>query len=205
MTKPAEETLSISINHGVNADSSLFRLKRGTILRIIPGPSLLGRHVALYCNYPITGMNLQIKLKPPDSLYNYHATDTADFIRKQYVHLNWFNKSGHKLTDGSQPYMQITDMDVFCEIEVNRAGTFHFYFTYQNCPDGKHQGSLYVQVEPKIFVGQPKSPRHIPLDSIRCQTVMSKCLGPLSTWESKLIVAKNAEYNLIHFTPVQVW
>lgn len=55
MTKSAEETLSISINHGVNADSSLFRLRRGTNLRIIPGPSLLGRHVALYCNYPITG------------------------------------------------------------------------------------------------------------------------------------------------------
>lgn len=55
MTKTTEETLCIAINHGVNADSSLFRIKRGTHLRIIPGSSLLGKHVALYCNYPVTG------------------------------------------------------------------------------------------------------------------------------------------------------
>lgn len=66
------------------------------------------------------------------------------------------------------------------------------------------QGSLYVQVEPKIIVGSQKTSHHIPLDAIRCQTVLAKCLGPLSTWESKLIVAKNSGYNLIHFTPIQV-
>lgn len=132
------------------------------------------------------------------------STENAEFIRKQYVHLNWFNKSGHKLTDGSQPFIQITDLDVFCELEMNRAGPFHFYFIYQNCSSDIHQGSLYVQVEPILMVGQQsKLVRHIPLDSIRCQTVMSKCLGALSTWESKLIVAKNAEYNMIHFTPIQ--
>lgn len=63
---------------------------------------------------------------------------------------------------------------------------------------------MYIQVEPKIVVGSQKSSKEIPLDSIRCQTVLAKCLGPLSTWENKLIVAKNSGYNLIHFTPVQV-
>lgn len=68
----------------------------------------------------------------------------------------------------------------------------------------KRQGSLYVQVEPKIIVGAQKTTKAIPLDSIRCQTVLAKCLGPLSTWESKLIVAKNSGFNMIHFTPIQV-
>lgn len=61
MAKPID-ILSVAINDGVNAESSLYRLKRGQILRIIPGVSLLGRHVALYCNYPVTGQY---------NLYNY--------------------------------------------------------------------------------------------------------------------------------------
>lgn len=63
---------------------------------------------------------------------------------------------------------------------------------------------MYIQVEPIITVGQPKIQKQISLNAIRCQTVLSKCLGPLSTWESKLIVAKNSGYNVIHFTPIQV-
>lgn len=66
------------------------------------------------------------------------------------------------------------------------------------------KGSLYIQVEPKIVVGSGKTTKEIPLDSIRCQTVLAKCLGPLSTWEKKLIVAKKTEYNVVHFTPIQV-
>lgn len=55
MTNSSNEVLSIALHHGVNAEGQLYRLKRGTKLRLIPGPSLLGRNVALYCNYPVTG------------------------------------------------------------------------------------------------------------------------------------------------------
>lgn len=58
-----------------------------------------------------------------------------------------------------------------------------------------------MQVEPDIRVGRDK--HNLKLESIRCQTVLTKCLGPLSTWESKLQVAKESGYNLIHFTPIQ--
>lgn len=54
MTKSGEN-VSIALHHGVNAEHQLYRLKRGTLLRLVPGPSLLGRNVALYCNYPVTG------------------------------------------------------------------------------------------------------------------------------------------------------
>lgn len=98
----------------------------------------------------------------------------------------------------------MSDLDIFVEIEVNRAGTFHFYFTYESSGNEKRQGSLYVQVEPKLKVGPLATPKDLPLDAIRCQTVLAKCLGPLSTWEKKLLVAKNTGYNMIHFTPIQV-
>lgn len=54
MTKH-EEILSIAINHGVNAEHLLYRLKRGSVLHIVPGTSLIGRRVALYCNLPVNG------------------------------------------------------------------------------------------------------------------------------------------------------
>lgn len=92
---------------------------------------------------------------------------------------------------------------MYCEIKVSKSGTFHHYFLYEECQEAGAQGSLYVQVEPLIWVGQPGIAKKIPLDSIRCQTVMSKCLGPLSTWESKLRVTKESGYNVIHFTPIQ--
>lgn len=76
----------------------------------------------------------------------------------------------------------------------------YFYFSKLGGP----RGSLYVQVEPKIKVGTAKASKDIPLDSIRCQTVLSKLLGPITTWESKLRVAKESGYNMIHFTPIQV-
>jgi glycogen debranching enzyme len=60
---------------------------------------------------------------------------------------------------------------------------------------------MYCQVEPDIRVGHDR--QSLKLESIRCQTVLSKCLGPLSTWEDKLRVAKETGYNLIHFTPIQ--
>lgn len=64
---------------------------------------------------------------------------------------------------------------------------------------------MYIQVEPTIHVGGSTAiaPTTIALNSIRCQTVLTKCLGPLSTWESKLMVAKQSGYNVVHFTPIQ--
>lgn len=58
-------------------------------------------------------------------------------------------------------------------------------------------------MEPTLHVGPPGAQKIIPLNSVRCQTVLSKLLGPLNTWESKLRVAKESGYNVIHFTPIQ--
>lgn len=54
-----------------------------------------------------------------------------------------------------------------------------------------------------MSVGPPGAQKVIPLNSVRCQTVLTKLLGPINTWEAKLRVAKESGYNMVHFTPIQ--
>uniref|UniRef100_A0A2A4JG90 Glycogen debranching enzyme glucanotransferase domain-containing protein n=1 Tax=Heliothis virescens TaxID=7102 RepID=A0A2A4JG90_HELVI len=64
------------------------------------------------------------------------------------------------------------------------------------------QGSGWFHVAPTLRVGAGGRER-VPLDGVMCQTVLSKCLGPLPRWESVLRVAHECGYNMLHFTPVQ--
>ena len=42
------------------------------------------------------------------------------------------------------------------------------------------------------------------LDSVAMQTVISKSLGPVAQWASRLEVTAKSNFNWIHFTPVQL-
>ncbi|XP_068144512.1 glycogen debranching enzyme [Drosophila tropicalis] len=179
------EIHSIPISEGQNAEHVLYRLKRGSKLCVHPDSSLLGRKIALYTNYPAEGKK---------------------FVRTEYRLLDWHLKNGKQITTVMHPEAHVVDTDIYAQVELQISGTFRFYFTYAerevnstSPPDG----ALYVQVEPTLHVGPPGAQKIIPLDSVRCQTVMTKLLGPLNTWESKLRVAKESGYNVIHFTPIQ--
>lgn len=58
------------------------------------------------------------------------------------------------------------------------------------------RGSGWFGVEPTLRGG-------VPLDGLMCQTVLAKCLGPVARWERTLRVAREAGYNMLHFTPIQ--
>jgi len=78
----------------------------------------------------------------------------------------------------------------YADLHVHLPGSFHFYITSSNAKAG---GGHFL-VDPELVY---------PLDSIICQTVLSKLLGPLPTWKDKLEVAYRSGYNMVHFTPIQ--
>lgn len=171
---PSEDNIvSIQINYQQFDEQKLFRLKKFTGLRIVPGESLLGRNIIVRTNY-----------------------DDSEFVRTSFSNLNWFTRQGDKL---SSSYEKVRDVEMYCEVHLKKSGSFLFQIVEEST--GDPCGSIYVQIEPEIHIGSKGET--LKLESIRCQTVLSKCLGPLSTWEAKLRVAKECGYNLIHFTPVQ--
>ncbi|XP_053966475.1 glycogen debranching enzyme isoform X1 [Anastrepha ludens] len=173
---------SVPIAEGTNAESVLYRIKRGSTLRVHGDASLLGREIILYTNYPAEGKK---------------------FVRTEYRILDWHSRNGKPFTTNLNKYAHVVDTDIFSQVKMNLSGTFRFWFQYKESTRSEPDGSLYVQVEPTLHVGPPGSQKIIPLNSVRCQTVITKLLGPISTWESKLRVAKESGYNVIHFTPIQ--
>lgn len=74
------ETRSIAIHHAMNGESQLFRLQRGNRLRIVPGSSLLGRRVALYCNMPVNGTCGVYNFKFKDELFQTCTLQTKETL-----------------------------------------------------------------------------------------------------------------------------
>ncbi|KAK0167033.1 hypothetical protein PV327_004482 [Microctonus hyperodae] len=116
------------------------------------------------------------------NIFTNHPLTDKEFQRNEYYQIKWTNESAI--------------------IQLTNAGSFHYYASDPQSENGlKAIASGYLLVEPELRVG--KSQEILPLDCIQCQTVLSKCLGPFSTWEEKLLVSRNSGYNMIHFTPIQ--
>nr|XP_018912835.1 PREDICTED: glycogen debranching enzyme [Bemisia tabaci] len=154
----------LTLNDGEHKDSTLYRLEKDWILEFRLGPSLFGRKVKIFVNFPEKG-------------HEYH--------RSEYNSLSWSNCSSHD------------DCAKFCQIRLHTSGSFHYYFTYND--EESPKGSGYFLVDPVLTAGGEE----LPLDCIQSVTYLSKLLGPFSSWENKLRVAKETGYNMIHFTPIQ--
>lgn len=165
------EVRVLTLNDGDHQESTLYRLQKGWCLQFRLGPSLLGRRVSLHCNHP--------------------ASAEAEFDRAAYRVVPWSCDAASGSEDDTAKY---------AEVPILRAGSFHYYFTFDG--SATRQGSGYLTVDPVLTCG-PDLSTPLPLDCVQCQTVISKLLGPIPTWEGKLRVAKESGYNMIHFTPIQ--
>eukprot|EP00092_Neocalanus_flemingeri_P012105 GFUD01013053.1.p1 GENE.GFUD01013053.1~~GFUD01013053.1.p1 ORF type:complete len:1475 (+),score=544.67 GFUD01013053.1:73-4497(+) len=117
------------------------------------------------------------------SIFTNYPPAGCEYHRTSYHPLPWHCPSQH---DKTSHYAQLT---------VLLPGSFHFYFTTTSTlPTHTPAGGGHFLVDPELVY---------PLDSIICQTVLSKLLGPLPTWKDKLEVAHRSGYNMVHFTPIQ--
>lgn len=100
------KTVSVTISYQKFDDSSLYRLKKKTVLRVVVGESLLGKHISILTNYP--------------------SNESTDFVRSQFESLQWYSKHGDKLVFKDN-FAEIKDLDMYCQVTVQRSGTFKFY------------------------------------------------------------------------------
>ncbi|XP_032801915.2 glycogen debranching enzyme [Petromyzon marinus] len=138
------------------------------------------------------GFELQFRLGPslqafPVTVYTNYPEEGAAFERARFRELPWKHTG------------VVGQSDAFCSIKPHMSGTYEFHYVYG--AGVKARG--YLIVDPELAVGPSDSQRTLPLDCIALHTVLAKCLGPFSQWESKLQVAKETGYNMIHFTPLQ--
>lgn len=121
-------------------------------------------------------------------LYCNHPLEGEEFDRHKYNKLRWQNPEG---------YIHV-DFNKYAAVELRQAGTFHYYFTIDNSKE--RCGSGYILVDPIL---RSADESEISLDSLQCQTVLSKCLGPFPEWVDRINVTINSGFNMIHFTPLQ--
>lgn len=98
-----EQIRVLTLNDNEHQDSTLYRIEKNWIIQFRLGPSLLGRKVHLYTNYP--------------------EHINVEFKRTRYQLLKWQQDEGCKNADDTASY---------AEIIVKMAGSFHFYFTYED-------------------------------------------------------------------------
>lgn len=99
------KTVSVTVNYKQFDESKLYRLKKLTVIRVVPGESLLGKRIAIQTNYP--------------SLEN-------EFVRNKFESLEWFSRYGEKVPNNDN-YTDIKDLEMYCEVKLQKSGTFRFH------------------------------------------------------------------------------
>ncbi|XP_040065011.2 glycogen debranching enzyme [Ixodes scapularis] len=128
--------------------------------------------------------------KKPTLYMNVPPQPNVGFERNKYHKVPW-SHDVHNPGD---------ETAYFADVVFSTAGSFHYYFVCDDDATPGNAGSGYFLVDPVLRYGDGEE---LPLDCIQCQTVLSKCLGPLDSWLPKLRVAHESGYNFVHLSPIQ--
>jgi hypothetical protein len=105
---------------------------------------------------------------------NLPKDNNKEFNRNTFYEYEWQSLSNSLKND---------DFNNFISFECKRPGSFSYYFTINNI-DAKKGGSNFL-VDPQLSLINEKI---INLNSLQIHTVLSKQLGPLNEWKSRLEV-----------------
>ncbi|EFA84547.1 glycogen debranching enzyme [Heterostelium album PN500] len=96
--------------------------------------------------------------------------------------------------------------DIVFNLKITHHGCFDYYLEW-SAPSSPSSDKKIVkrgsigsfQIHPNLSInGRPLQP-----DGIVLQTVLTKCLGTLDSWNDYIKTASETGYNMIHYTPVQ--
>ncbi|CDW52751.1 glycogen debranching enzyme [Trichuris trichiura] len=168
-------TFVLTLEYGKNYETQLYQLEKGWAVRFEVGASLFGYDVKLFTTHRL-----------PDQA----KTLVVGNVTWYEVHLGSGSANEH---------------DTFCrfaDVLCSEAGPQKFVFM---CSDqesfDKPNGFGYFQVLPMLKYGSDDLTCR--LQSMECQTVLAKLLGPFDQWEERLKVTCESGYNVIHITPIQ--
>ncbi|CAF1046004.1 unnamed protein product [Adineta steineri] len=169
-----EQVRVLILNENGDKSKELFRLKKGWIVQIVLSSNLSCKNVRIFTNICLN--------------------ENDEFQRLNYKELKWICPSNRKCDDSNR----------YIYIQFKKSGTFHYYFTIDGTTIKENvNGEGYFQIEPYLVLNDSNN-ETLEEDCITCQTVLSKCLGPLSEWLSRLEVTYHSGYNIIHLTPIQL-
>ncbi|RWS04123.1 hypothetical protein B4U79_16447 [Dinothrombium tinctorium] len=119
---------------------------------------------------------------------NYPSRDSR-FDRNAFRKLKWKTEKKN-------------ENSLYCDVKFKLPGTFKYFYTKHGDKTSNEQiiGSGFCLISPSLRANENNQ---LSLNEILCMTVRSDWLGPLRTWKSKLQVAYETGFNVIHFTPIQ--
>ena len=169
----------------MNTPSVALVLRRGdlnerTLFKVGQGAKLLFK-----LHNSLVGLQTKVfcNLPPKDSA-------AKQFRRNEYYELPWIHNSTELLKE----------VDSYVELSVTSSGSFRYYCALSESGYKEEVCSGYFVVDPLLELPDGTS---LPLNGVCMQTVVTKHLGNVKDWLSRLQVSKETNYNMVHFTPVQ--
>ena len=139
-----------------------------------------GTELRLELSNKLVGLKVRLFSNLPPNGY--------EFNRNKFHEYKWQSSPGSFEND---------EFGKFISLECKAAGAYSYFFTL-NGDDKKESssGGSNFLIDPKLYLNNGTE---IDLNSIQVQTVLTKLLGPLDEWNSRIEVTKNSGYNMIHF------